>query len=333
MSLLASVSTTEIKARGSIKDGDVVRLRKAFSDDSRITLEDAQGLFALNDACPIQDPAWPPCFVDLMTDFVVDQIEPFGYLNADKSRWLRERLAVAGKVEGKVKLDLLISAIARSRWLPQSAAVFALEQVRLAIADGTGPLRAGKPISRLAVGEDDVDVLRQMLVACGGEGHVAISRAEAEVILDIDRLTAQADNHPRWREFFVAVIGGCMISASGYALASRQELLAADAWSHSGADLDNVMSGMSAGERSLVCAFRAMTREERAIDRLTQQKIGIVTREEIPAADAGWLADCLGQPGQQTPNVMAVLRLMKSEPCALDPRLQQLVQQAPAVAA
>ena len=61
--------------------------------------------------------------------------------------------------------------------------------------------------------------------------------------------------------------------------------------------------------------------------------MGIVPGGESPTADAGWLADCLGQPGQQTPNVMAVLRLMKSEPCALDPRLQQLVQQAPAVAA
>ena len=56
MSVLSTVSISEIKARGSIKDADVLKLRRNYYDDGHITAEEAEIIFALNDACPVQDP-------------------------------------------------------------------------------------------------------------------------------------------------------------------------------------------------------------------------------------------------------------------------------------
>lgn len=334
MGLMSSVSVAEIKARGSIKDSDVTRLRKAFLEDSTITADDAVGLLSLNDSCPVHDPAWPPCLVELLTDYIVDQVEPFGYLNADKSRWLRERLAPTGKIEGNVKLDLLTSAIARSRWVPQSIAAFALDQVRRAVLDGTGPLRAGRtPEAPYVVAEHDVAALRKILTACEGDGTTALSQAELEVLLAIDRVSAYSDNHPAWRELMVPVLAACMMTGSGYALRSRKGLVNASAGYGCGAELENIMSGMSTGHLAFACEFVPLSREERAIERLTQQKIAIVTREDAPGLDPGWFADYLSQHPNRTPNVVAMLQFMKHEGCRLESRLQHLVEQVASVAA
>ena len=332
MSLFASVSLVEIRSRGSIKDADVGKLQSNFAAHPVITPEEADALIGLNDSCPIKDPAWQGCFVDLLTDFVVEQIEPAGYVNLQKAMWLRDKLSRFGKIEIRSKLDLLVNIIARSRWVPQSLAGFALEQVRLAILDGTGPLRAGRVFEPGAVADTDVTLLRQILLAFGGEGNESITRMEAEILLSIDLMTQGAINSPGWRDLFVGALACTAMAASGYRMPPREVALAKEAWAER-RDLDNILSGMVCGDGSLLCDFKPLTREELAIQRLTQQKVGIVTREEVPAYDAGWLAHHLTIASHLTPNVMAFLRLLKAEARPLDPRLQVVIEQIPAVAA
>ena len=63
MGILTSLSLEEVRARGSIKDADVLRLRRAFNDDHTICADEAEALMALNEACPIKEPSWgaPSC--------------------------------------------------------------------------------------------------------------------------------------------------------------------------------------------------------------------------------------------------------------------------------
>ena len=332
MSLFASVSVVEIKARGSIKDADVTRLRSNFATRGVITAEEADQLISLNDSCAIKDPAWQGCFVDLLSDYIIDQCEPAGYLNAGKAAWVRDRLSRFGKIEAHAKLDLLVNVIAKSRWAPQSLVGFALEQVRLAILDGTGPLRAGNVFEPGAVAETDVALMRRILLAFGGEGNEGITQLEAEILLSIDIMTQAASNCPGWRDLFVGALACAAMTASGYRMPARDVALAPDAWTER-RDLDNILSGMVCGDGSLLCNFKPMEREALAIQRLTQQKVGIVTREEVPAYDAGWLVQHLAIASHLTPNVMALLRLLKAEGRPVDPRLQGVLDLVGSVAA
>jgi hypothetical protein len=330
MGVLSAVAVAEIKARGSIKDADVLKLRRGYYDDGRISPDEAEMLFALNDACPVQDPAWADCFVEGITDYLVEQAEPKGYLTAENAAWLIERIAKDGRVESKTELDLLINVLDKARWAPQSLARFALEQVKIAVLEGTGPLRAGRQLEPGLVSEADVELLRRILYSVGSDGNLAISQPEAEVLFEIDAATADADNHPSWSDLFVKAIGSCVMVASNYVPPARETVLARDAWLDRRGDLslDNLLSGMASGFTGLFGGYRKQSDEERAISRLTQQKVEIITHEAITAAEAAWLAQRIGRDGRLTPNERALLAFLKAESPSIDPSLQKLVDKA-----
>jgi hypothetical protein len=239
-----------------------------------------------------------------------------------------------GRVETKTELELLISVVDKARWTPQSLVRFALDQVKSAVIDGTGPLRAGKSLEPGVVGEADVHLLRRIIYAFGGDGHPAVTRPEAEVLFAIDRATAGADNHPSWADLYVKAIAGCVMAASGYAAPPREVALARDAWLERRGELftDATLGGMASGLKGLFAGYRSQSEEERAIARLTQQKIEIVTHEAVTPAEALWLSEHIGRDGQLTPNERALLMFLKAESPSIDPLLQKLVERASAAA-
>jgi hypothetical protein len=330
MAVLNAVSIAEIKARGSIKDADVLKLRRNYYDDGRISAEEADAIFALNDACPVQDPAWADCFTETVTDYLVEQAEPRGYLTAENAQWLIERIGKDGKVDSKTELDLLVNIIEKARWVPQSLVRFALEQVKAAVISGTGPLRDGRKLEPGLVSEADVDLLRRVLYGAGSDGSIAITQAEAEVLFDIDEATAGHDNDPAWTDLYVKAIANCVMAASGYAAPPREVALAREAWLDRRGELslDAILGGMASGLKGMFGGYREQTFEERAIAKLTQQKVEIITRESVTSAEAGWLAERIGRDGKTTPNERALLMFLKTESASIDPALKALLDKA-----
>jgi hypothetical protein len=330
MAVLNAVSIAEIKARGSIKDADVLKLRRNYYEDGIITAEEADIIFALNDACPVQDPAWADCFVETITDYLVEQTEPRGYLTAENAQWLIERIGRDGRVDTKTELELLVNVLDKARWAPQTLVRFALAQVKHAVLSATGPLRSGKMLDRGIVSEPDVDLLRRILYAAGSDGCIAVTRAEAEVLFEIDESSSGADNHPAWTDLFVKAIANCVMAASGYAPPPREAALARQAWLDRRGDLslDAILSGMGPGLKGLFAGYREQTTEEGAIARLTRQKVEIVTHDAVEPANAAWLAERIGRAGKITPNERALLMFLKTENPSIDPALRVLVDAA-----
>ena len=85
--------------------------------------------------------SWRP-----ITDYLVEQAPPQGYLTAENAQWLIERIGQDGRVDSKTELELLVNVLDKARWAPQSLVRFALEQVKDAVVSGTGPLRSGKKL-------------------------------------------------------------------------------------------------------------------------------------------------------------------------------------------
>ena len=325
MSVLSAVPVAEIKARGSIKDADVLKLRRDYYDDGRITDEEADAIFALHDACPVRDPAWADYFVEAITDYIVDQAKPEGYLNAANVGWLLQRIAKNGRIETKIEMELLLGILERARWIPQSLVRFALEQVKEAIITGAGPLRAGAHPGARRVTGGDIELMRRIICSYGRDGSIPLTRSEAEVLLDIDAATAGADNHPAWPDLFVKSIASCVMGASGYAMPSRVDALARDTWlDRSGGASRYITRGLE--------AYRKRTPEERAMARLGLQKVEIVTSEAVTVADASCLAAHMSRDGGLTPNVRGLLAFLKAEAPAIHPSVQALVDKAAAAA-
>jgi len=330
MAVLNAVSIAEIKARGSIKDADVLKLRRNYYDDGIITAEEADVIFALNAACPVQDPAWADCFVETITDYLVEQTEPRGYLTAENAQWLIERIGRDGQVDTKTELELAINVLNKARWAPQSLVRFALEQVKQAVLSGTGPLRAGQRLEPGIVWESDVDLLRRILCAAASDGCIAVTRVEADVLFEIDESSCERDNHPAWTDLFIKAIANCVMAASGYAPPPREAALAGEAWfGRRGAlSLDAILSGVGSGLKGFFAGYREQTAEEGAIAHLTRQKVEIVTHDAVEPVNAAWLAARIGRDGKITPNERALLMFLKTESQALDPALRVLVDSA-----
>lgn len=71
-----------ILARGKITADDVLELRHRVFWKGVVTPDDAEMVFALNDQLEQNaDPSWEPFFVEALTDYIVFQAEPRGYIS------------------------------------------------------------------------------------------------------------------------------------------------------------------------------------------------------------------------------------------------------------
>ena len=58
----------------------------------------------------------------------------------------------------------------------------------------------------------------------------AVTRAEADVLIDIDRAVAPGKTSPAWTELFVRAVGNAALSGMGMAVPDRRTALAGEAW-------------------------------------------------------------------------------------------------------
>lgn len=353
MGILTSLSLDEIRARGSIKDGDVLRMRRAFNDDHAISTEEAEALLALDGDCAVKDPSWVDFYVEALTDYVVAQARPEGYVDGAKAQWLIARIGRDGRVDSHSELALLVHVLDKARWSPPSLVRFALDQVRLAVVSGAGPLRSGQALDPGAITEGEVDLVRRILHAFGGDGCIAVTRAEADVLLEINRAVAPGKSSPAWTDLFVKAVGNALLSGFGHAVPSREAALAAEAWlddadprgastlvrdalggGREGATarsrIGSFVGRMVAGGAGRVWAsMRIQSPEERALARLERQRREIITSETIDEAEETWLLDRLGR--KEPPldeNEMALLAFLEREASSLPISVRQLSARA-----
>jgi len=330
MSALQSLPITEMLQRGSIKDVDVLRLKAALHTDCVISADEAEALMTLNETCPLQDQAWAEFYIDTLTDYLVNQLEPEGYLTAEEAHRFTSRIAPDGIIARKSELDLLVSVLDRSRWSPVGLSRLALQQVKRAVVDGDGPLRERHPGQQGAIRECEVELVRRILYAFGGEGSVAITRPEAEVLFDINDNIRDPQSNAAWTDLFVKAVTNVVMAASGHGVPTREAALRRDAWLMEArgelSPLALLAAMVSSSIDAVGAAYQEQSAEERALVRLEQQRIEIITNEEIPQAEAGWLCERIGREGRLTPNEAALVAYLNKESRRIHPILQAAVE-------
>jgi hypothetical protein len=351
MGILNGVAVDEMSARGSIRDSDVAAMRRAFNEDGVISTSEAEALLSLNSACRVTDAAWQPFFIEALTDYIVHQAEPDGYIVVEKAEWLLARISCDGHIITHTELELLINVIDKARWSPPSLAAFALAQVRDAVVSGVGVTRAGQMLQPGMVGQGEIDLIRRILYAFAGDGGIAVTRAEAEVLIEINKSLAPGKCSPAWTELFVKAVGASVLSSLGHHIPPREEALRVEVWAKdadirgAGALLSDATrggeGGASARERigkflgrmvaggagSVWSTFRMQSSEERALARLERQRLEIVTQERIDDAECQWLIERLGKDGKLDANEIELLAYLQRESPMPHPELAAFAAQ------
>ena len=329
MSGLKSLPVEDILACGTITNADLARFRRVFYEDGIVSSEEAEILFKLS-RCNFDGTAWADFFVEALTDYLVFQAHPQGYVTSENAHWLLDRISHGGFVTNKIELDLAVSVLDKARWAPVSLAKFALDQIKHAVVTGTGPLRNNPSVPAGTITAGEVDLLRRILYAFGGDGHVAITREEADVLFDIDEAVAHAAPNPAWTDLFVKAVANVIMATSGYAVPSREQALRQEASLDTPEQKTSVLAFLLSMVRSNLSsvrdAYHDQTSEERALARLEHQRIEIITNESISEADANWLATRLGRDGRLSPSETALVAYLRSESPNIHPILSKAVE-------
>ena len=315
-----------IKAR-RINDDDVLAMRREVYPDGVIQSAEAEQLFRLNDDCSEQSPGWMTFFVEAITDYVVNQVDPPGYVSEDNANWLINHISRKGLVSSSSELELLVNILDKAKSSPERLVRFALEQVKSGVLTGSGPTRIGVDLLPFRIGAGEVDLLRRILYAFGGDGNVAITRTEADLLFDINDAVGNADNHPSWSDLFVKAVANYLMAASGYKVPSRQEALKLEAWEDDDrvSTVDFFSRALSGGLRGILAAY---SKDISWDERLKHQQDDISSAERITDDEAKWLFDRINRSGGMQENERQLLRFIAQESPDINPLLKPLIAQA-----
>ncbi|MGD9783971.1 MAG: hypothetical protein AB7E80_13500 [Hyphomicrobiaceae bacterium] len=332
MASFLGLPVEEMTAHGAIDSTDVFKLRSLLETEGAISAEDADALFAIEATDRAEDRSWVDFFVATIADLIVTQTAPVGYLDEGKARWLTDRIALEGRLESRPRLELLITVIARARYAPPYLSALALDQVRLALADGCGPLGAAcheaDSVGNIGRGIDtfDVELIRRILYAFGGDEALPITAAEAEVLLAIDEVASAkaSDARSEWADLFAKITANLILAASGHLVPTRERALARDLPAVGGVDVSRTPLELLNAIRVLA-AYRGLSVEARAIHDLEMERIELVVGASLAPPDADWLAARLTSNARTGMSEQAIMACVAAAEQQLHPALRDAV--------
>lgn len=217
--LVASLQTT-----GALTANDTLAMRRAVWTDGTITGDEADGIMALNSACEHRSREWLDFFVEVMVDYVVRQQEPQGYVDDAKAAWLMSAIDRDGRVDSLGELELVVKLVETADSVPDSLRTYALRQVENAVMVGDGPTRNGQ-LQPGCINTAEVELLRRIIFAAGGDGAYVVSTAEADMLFRLKDATLDGDNAPSWQDLFVKGVGNHLMAHRNYETLSRQDAI------------------------------------------------------------------------------------------------------------
>lgn len=314
MSTLAA-TVEKLTKEGCVPAEAVLALRAlVFGADIAVSPQEAEALIGLDEA--VEDPSaeWRDFFLEVMTDFVVRQQTPSGYVDETKAKWLVDRIARDGRLKTRTELALLLYVLERAERAPESLSAFAVSQVTRAVLEGDA-----------AIDREEVEYVRRVIYAGGGAMGIAVSRKEAEALFDLNDAARGKWNDPAWTDLFARAVGNALMFAPGYTAPSREEALRQDAWLQAPPEgpfkfFDRLLSGGGFGEGSTLDAQWTEHNARWARD--------LETAAVVTADEAAPLIERIGRDGELDENEKALLRFLKAEAPDLHPSLKPLLDQA-----
>lgn len=325
---IGSAPVAGLSAKDRITAQDVVMLRRDVFGDGVVSRGEAEALFALDATARDKCQEWPPFFVEAVTDYIVHQEKPVGYISEDNADWLIATISRDGMVDSLTELELLVHVLEKAKSSPGRLSAYALDQVAHAVVDGKGPLMLGGALVPGLVAKAEVDLLRRILYAYGGDGNIAITRAEAEVLFRINEQTSAADNDPSWNELFVKALANFVMCSAGYEAPTRDVALRRESFfQESEPGIGGFFSRMvSGGLAGIMEAYRSPGDIEAEWESKNRAAEALARRAEtIDASEAKWLAERIGADRPLHDNERALLALIKHASPEIHPALKPLL--------
>ena len=296
-------------AEGVITAEEILALRRAGWSDGTMTPEEAEAVFALNDALAEPTPEWSDFFVEAIGEFVVNGTVPKGYVSEDNAAWLIARIGRDGALQGMTELELLVRVLERATNAPDRLKTYVLERVERAVLTGTGPTRAGGELAPVHVNSAEALILRRVLFAPAGDAPAAVSCAEAELLFRLKDATLGAGNALEWKQMFVQGVANYLQGvASRSAQLSRERATELEAFV---ADHDSSVTGfLGRMATSAPTAFGVVFgKKQPGRDRLAE----LSAAEQVTGDEQAWLDAHIDADGEIDAYEQALIAFLAAE--------------------
>ena len=308
---------TAIGADGFVSADEVLFLRRAVFADGIVSSTELDALFALGDKAPDGEPEWFQFFAEVAADFYLREEEPQGYLTEDEFASLQSRVLKNGHANG-LEIALLVKLMETAETTPPTMAAFTGQQIKQNILK-----KDGGPV----VEKHDAIMLRRYLFAAGGDGNIGVTRAEAELLFDINDATEKARNSPAWTELFVQGVINHLMAHLGYKAPSREEAFRRNAWARDqsvnvGGFFKRMLSG---GIGAIKNAYDSETVIGVHND---QRDTQAALAEQVTKGEAEWLATRIGRDGAFDANERRLIERMRQHEKELPDTLKALLGRA-----
>jgi hypothetical protein len=302
---------------GRVTQENVLELRSNVFKDGVMTRGEAQMLLDIDRAAKEKCADWAPFLYEAISDYIVHQERPAGYISQDNAVWLEKTLA---DDSAETTIGLLVHVLENAKSAPESLAAMGLRAVTKSVLANDG--------DRPNISSEDVNRMRRVLYAFGGEGNQGLTRPEVEALFDLNDKTVEALNDPSWNDLFTKAIAGFILCASGYRAPAREDALRQEKWvEDTRIDIGRFFERMtSGGSKAIIDAYK----NDRMLDDAFAEKNAESDADEalavlVDEGEAKWVAERIGRDGVLHDNERSLLQFLKKESTGIHPILQPLL--------
>lgn len=210
MSMHFSDITAQAASDGRISAEEILELRRAGWADGHMDPDEAESLFSANERLAEPSADWCDFFVEALTEFIVNTVEPYGHVDDIMAEELIARIDRDGRVGTMAELELLVRVFEKAASVPRALKTYALRQVEEAVLNGDGPTRHGR-LDPEGVNDAECALLRRLIFAPASDRPAAVSQAEAEALFRIKDATLYERNAPEWERLFVQGVANYLL--------------------------------------------------------------------------------------------------------------------------
>jgi hypothetical protein len=298
-----------VGADGFVSADDVLFLRRNVFRDGVVSTGELDSLFELAKRAPKGDPEWAMFFEEAVADFFLREEEPQGYLTAAEFSALKAR---CGDNPNPLVLGLLVRLLEKATATPEEMSAFIGDALRRSVLARVEP----------RITRDDSDLVGRFIYAAGGDGNVAVTRREAELLFDLNDAVRGANNDPAWTDLFSKAIAAHLMAHFTYAAQGREEAVRRHAFV---SDRSKNVGGFF--KRMLGAADKTPDWSEQALRNSARER-DATEAEKVTDGEADWLAERIGADGVFHESERALLERMRDLDAALPPKLQALLDRA-----
>ena len=286
-----------LKQGHRLTSDDVLAVRRAVWPDGKVSDAEAGIVFDLNRL--IVDPSneWRDFFIEALTDYVVNQKAPRGYVDDANAAWLIGEVDQDGAPVSRLEIELVVKVIERALNCPPSLRSWALARIEESVVSGSKSVDAG-----------ECALLRRLVFAPGGEGALVVGQDEAEILWRIKDACLGSDNAPEWKTLFVQAVGNHLMAFSSYKPLERDEAARLEAFVND--DRSSVLGFFSRMRgASPLSEARKLFRDAPRID----YDAALAAAEAVTPEEQEWLDRHVQADGARDPYEEALLAFVAAE--------------------